>query len=83
MRSVLVQTVTEDLTDSTQAVNCPVLLLWGSDDTETPTWLGERYRELLGDRATLIVLPHKDHHSLYGGTGAHLCAFKIRQWMGA
>jgi pimeloyl-ACP methyl ester carboxylesterase len=83
MRSVLVRTVTEDLTDSTQAVNCPVMLLWGSDDTETPTWLGERYRELLGDRATLVVLPHKDHHSIYGGTGAHLSAFKISQWMGA
>jgi hypothetical protein len=26
------------------------------------------------------MLPHKDHF-LYSGTGAHLCAFKIRAWL--
>jgi hypothetical protein len=34
----------------------------------------------MSDRATLDVLPHKDHH-LYSATGAHLCAFKIRRWL--
>ena len=80
LRSVLVRVVNEDLTGSAQAIACPTLLLWGTDDTETPVWLGQRYRELLGDRATLELLPHKDHH-LYVGTGAHLCAYKIRQWL--
>jgi hypothetical protein len=35
---------------------------------------------LLDGHATLEMLPHKDHH-LYSGTGAHLCAFKIRSWL--
>ena len=58
-----------------------MLLLWGTDDTETPPWLALRYAALMDGRATIDVLPHKDHH-LYAGTGAHLCALKIRSWLG-
>jgi len=79
-RSILVRTVNEDLTESAKQSRCPFLLVYGQDDTETPAWLGERYRALIGDRATLHVLPHKDHH-LYSGTGSHLSAFLIRQWL--
>jgi pimeloyl-ACP methyl ester carboxylesterase len=82
MRAVLVRTVSEDLTESTKAIACPVLLLWGSDDTETPPWIAHRYQQLLNGRATLAMLPHKDHF-LNQGTGAHLCAFKMRRWLGA
>lgn len=81
LRSILVRTVNEDLTESAQAVACPALLIWGSDDTETPPSLAYRFKELLG-HATLEMLPHKDHY-LYSGTGAHLCAFKIRSWLDA
>lgn len=82
LRQVLVKTVTEDLTDSVRHSSCPFLLIYGTDDTETPPWLGFRYRDLMAGRATLDLLPHKDHH-MYSGTGAHLCAFKIRQWLEA
>jgi pimeloyl-ACP methyl ester carboxylesterase len=84
LRPVFVRVVNEDLTEAARAVACPVLLLWGGDDRETPLWLAYRYHELMGGhaRATLVVLPHKDHH-LYTGTGAHLCAFAIRQWLAA
>ena len=80
LRSLLVRTVNENLTEIAQAIACPVLLIWGADDAETPPWLGERYRELMNGHATLVILPHKDHH-LCTGTGAHLCAFKIREWL--
>ena len=80
LRPILVRTVNEDLTESARHSACPFLLVYGQDDTETPAWLGERYRALLGERATLHVLPHKDHH-LYAGTGAHLTAFLARQWL--
>ena len=80
LRQILVSSVNEDLTDSARMSQCPFLLIYGTDDTETPPWLGFRYRELMSDRATLDLLPHADHH-LYSGTGAHLCAFKIRQWL--
>lgn len=82
LRSVFVKVVNEDLTESATAIACPTLLLWGTDDTEAPPWLGERYRQLLGARATLELLPHKDHF-MYTGTGAHLCGARIRAWMGA
>jgi pimeloyl-ACP methyl ester carboxylesterase len=79
LRSILVRTVNEDLTESARTIACPTLLIWGTDDRETPPWLARRYWELSEGRATLEWLPHKDHH-LYTGTGAHLCGFKIRNW---
>ena len=36
----------------------------------------------MNGHATVEMLPHKDHF-LYAGTGAHLCAFKIREWLDA
>ncbi len=82
LRSVLVRVVNEDLTESAKLINCPTLLLWGTDDTETPPWLAHRYTELMNGRATLVLLPHKDHY-LCTGTGAHLCGLKIREWLQA
>jgi len=80
LRPVLVRTVTEDLTESASNITCRVLLVWGIDDTETPPWLAHRYAALLGSKARLVLLPHKDHH-LYTGTGAHLIGQKMREWM--
>jgi pimeloyl-ACP methyl ester carboxylesterase len=77
-----VRVVNEDLTESARSVACPALLIRGTDDTETPPWLARRYQALLEGRATLEWLPHADHH-LYAGTGAHLCAWKIRSWLQA
>jgi pimeloyl-ACP methyl ester carboxylesterase len=82
LRPLLIKAVNENLTESASAVVCPTLLLWGTDDTETPPWLGRGYKRLMDGRATLEWLPHKDHH-LYTGTGAHLCGYKIRQWEAA
>jgi len=82
LRPVLIKTVNEDLTESAKSIACPVLLVWGTDDAETPVWLAKRYADLLGDRATLTLLPHKDHH-LYTGTGAHLIGEKMRTWLAA
>jgi len=81
LRPVFIRSVNEDLTESARQSSCPFLLVYGTDDTETPPWLGFAYRALMPERATLDLLPHKDHH-LYSGTGAHLCAFKIREWLG-
>lgn len=82
LRPVLVRTVTEDLTESAKAIACPTLLIWGTDDTEAPPWLAHRYRELIGARATVTLLPHKDHF-LYSGTGAHLIGEHMRTWLGS
>jgi pimeloyl-ACP methyl ester carboxylesterase len=80
LRPIFVRIVNEDLTESAQLIACPTLLLWGTDDTETPPWLGEEYKEIIGPRATLNWLPHKDHFP-FNGTGAHLVAYRMREWM--
>ena len=80
MREVFVRTVNEDLSDLAPRITCPALLLWGTHDDEAPTWLAEKYKSLMDGRATLKLLPHKDHFP-FNGTGAHLCAFKIREWL--
>ena len=80
LRPVLVRTVTEDLTESARSIACPTLLVWGTDDSEAPPWLAHRYRELIGARASLTLLPHKDHF-LCAGTGAHLIGEKMRTWL--
>jgi pimeloyl-ACP methyl ester carboxylesterase len=80
LRQVFVRVVGEDYTEDAKAIQCPVLLLWGTDDRETAPWLAYRFKELMDGHATIAMLPHKDHH-LYMGTGAHLCAFKIRAWL--
>jgi pimeloyl-ACP methyl ester carboxylesterase len=80
LRSIFIRIVNEDLTESAQLIPCPTLLLWGTDDSETPPWLGLRYKEIIGARATLDWLPHKDHFP-FNGTGAHLCAHRMREWM--
>jgi len=82
LRSVLVRVVNEDLTQIAKASACPVLLLWGAEDRETPPSLAYRFQKLMNGRASLEILPHKDHYP-YTGTGAHLCAFKIRSWLEA
>ena len=82
LRPLLIKTVNEDLTECARSVASPTLLIWGTDDTETPPWLATRYAELLGDKATLTLLPHKDHH-LYTGTGAHLVGETMRCWLRA
>jgi len=80
LRSVLVRTVTEDLTESASNMACRTLLVWGTEDAEAPPWQARRYAQLLGQKATLVLLPHKDHFP-YTGTGAHLIVQTMRQWM--
>jgi pimeloyl-ACP methyl ester carboxylesterase len=80
LRAILVKTVNEDLSESARTIACPVLLVWGTDDTETPPWLADAYRRLIGDKSSVVLLPHKDHF-LYSGTGAHLIGQKMRAWL--
>lgn len=82
LRPIFVRIVSDNYTEAAKAIACPVLLLWGADDGDTPVWLAHRYKELMNGHATVEILPHKDHN-LFTGTGAHLCAFRIRSWLEA
>lgn len=63
MRPVFAKVVREDLSDEARRVACPVALLYGADDEETPPEFGRRYARLMPD-ARFEELPGLDHLSI-------------------
>lgn len=47
LRPVLVNAVNEDLSMVAKTVSCPTLLIYGSEDTDTPPEIGKRYENLI------------------------------------
>jgi len=80
MRAVLAKVVAEDLSDVARAVRCPVHLVYGENDTETPPEIGERLARLIS-RAELTILPRHDHHSVLS-TGKHQVLKRLRDFVG-
>ena len=63
MRQVFVRIVNEDLATTVPKIKCPVTLVYGSDDNETPYEIGERLSTLIPN-ASLVVLDGLDHYSI-------------------
>lgn len=63
MRAVLVKVVGEDLSEAAAQIRCPVVLLYGTNDTETPVAIGTRFAALI-PQSRLIVLDDFDHHNI-------------------
>jgi len=63
MREILVKVVNEDLSDQARAVTCPVALIYGANDTDTPPEIGERLTGLM-PKADLTVLDGFDHFTI-------------------
>ncbi len=61
MRNVLVAVANENYESQLRALRCPVELVWGELDTAAPLDGVQRAASILGDRATLTVLPGVDH----------------------
>lgn len=80
MREVLTKVVNEDLSDVAAKVTCPVQLIYGSSDTETPPEIGRRLSELIPD-ARLAILDGQDHYSLLA-EGRHQVARRLRDFLG-
>lgn len=80
MRAVLTRVVNEDLSDVARQVRCPVQLIYGSADTETPPELGERLAKLIPD-ARLAILDGLDHYTVLG-EGRHQVARRLRDFLG-
>ena len=49
LRKCLIRVVSEDLAPLLPRINCPTLLVWGKDDTETPVRDGYTMKELIPD----------------------------------
>jgi pimeloyl-ACP methyl ester carboxylesterase len=80
MRPILVKVINEDLSDVARAVRCPVVLVYGALDTETPPEIGERLAALIPG-AQLHVLPRLDHYTILT-EGSHQLQYQLRQFLG-
>lgn len=63
MRKIFVRVVNEDLTEQAKQVKCPVTLIYGENDTETPPEFGNRLSRLIPN-AKLFLLDGQDHYSV-------------------
>ena len=79
LRPILVKAVGEDLTAAARAVRCPVMLVYGDRDRETPPALGERFAKLI-PQSRLVVLRGFDHWNVLTD-GRHQLAHRIAEFM--
>ncbi len=79
MRSILVRSVNEDLSEEVKQIRCPTLLLWGEKDSATPLEMAHRLLQSI-PRAKLQLFPHHDHY-LFEDVGAHLMATYISAFL--
>ena len=63
MRDIFVKVVNENLVKEAKAIQCPVQLIYGADDTETPPEIGERLSQLIPN-SNLIVMDGYDHYTI-------------------
>lgn len=61
MRDVLVRVTNEDYEEQLRASTCPIELVYGEHDTAATPEMAERAAALVGDRASLTVVPGVDH----------------------
>jgi pimeloyl-ACP methyl ester carboxylesterase len=80
LRPLFVRVVNENLTDIARDVQCPTLLIYGADDTETPPEIGQRLNKLIPN-SELVIMPGHDHYSVLGA-GRHLVAKYLLQFTG-
>lgn len=62
MRQILVNTVNEDLSECAKKIECPTLLIWGSNDTEAPLEEAQELETIMKD-AGLVVYDGGSHYT--------------------
>ncbi len=68
LRQILVKVVNEDLSRIAEDIKCPVTLIYGANDTETPPDIGHRLSRIIPN-SKMILMDGFDHYSIL--TGAH------------
>ena len=79
MRGVFVKSVNEDLTTVAENIRCPVTLIYGTKDTETPLEIGERFHALI-QNSKLVPLEGQDHYSVLS-TARHQVAHILQSFI--
>jgi pimeloyl-ACP methyl ester carboxylesterase len=63
LRRIFVKVVNENLAETAAKIACPVVLVYGALDTETPLDIGERYANIIPS-AELVVMDGFDHYTV-------------------
>ena len=79
MRQIFVRVVNEDLSQIAKDVQCPVTLIYGEEDTETPPEIGARFERMISD-SKLYTLTGQDHYSVLLD-GRHQVAHYLSQFL--
>lgn len=79
MRQVFVKVVNEDLSPQARAVACPVTLVYGENDTETPPEIGQRLNKLISN-SEMVHLSGQDHYSVLA-QGRHQVAPLLKKFI--
>lgn len=79
LRPVFSRVVSENLTNVARNVQCPTLLIYGKEDTETPPEIGERLKMLIPG-AELAILDSFGHLNILS-EGRHQVALRIRKFL--
>ena len=79
MRSVFVRVVNENLTQQAKTIICPVKLVYGSEDTETPPEIGRRLEKLIKN-AEMVLFEGQDHYTILS-SGRHQIAPMLKNFI--
>ena len=75
----MTRVVNEDLSDVAKLVRCPVALIYGAADDETPPEIGRRLAKIIPD-ASYVELDGLDHYSVLGA-GRHQIAYQLKRFV--
>ncbi len=79
LRQTLVSAVTENLIAQARNVRCPALLIYGSEDTDTPPEIGKKYETLI-PVARYEELKGYNHHDILT-RGSYQCEAIIKAFL--
>ena len=81
MRKTFVKVINQDLSEFLQDIKASTLLIWGSNDTETPLWMGQQMEKEIPD-AGLVVFDGRSHFAFLEEAQRFLVISKTFLWGG-
>ena len=63
LKKVMADSLKHDTAGMAKKVNVPTLIIYGTDDTQTPAWYGKKFSRAIKD-SKLFILPGYDHNSI-------------------
>lgn len=79
LRPIFVKVVSENLTGPAERIQCPVHLVYGERDTETPPEIGQRFARIIPN-ASFSLLPTYDHYSILA-EGRYQVLHQLKEFM--